>query len=343
MIRDRLEKEIGSENLLTKNQFGFRKGLKTTNAINHLLQRIKKLSFCKYTLIVFIDIERAFDSVWWPAVIQELRQIKAPNNLVKLIQSYFHSRVIEFKAKHVGTSKTATKGCPQGSVLGPFLWNLVMNSLLREEFEDGCEIIAYADDIAAIVSGKTKSEIEQRTKTTVSKIEKWAYCNKLILSKEKSQCMVMGGTLLRNPTVKIYGRQIKRCKAYKYLGVVMDEKLNFQDHCNYLNKKVRNIYQGVRRHCKSVYGIKSLDKMYTGVVLPISTYAADVWGHRVEYSRDSRKLRGLQRNCLLSIANSYSTVSTDALNVLTHHPPLKFEINTLNYNLILVSKSIIRN
>jgi hypothetical protein len=322
LIRDRLIEEAGPENLYLGNQYGFTPGKSTVGAIENLLHHIQNPY--KYTVVIFIDICAAFDSVWWPSVVKELKYLNISPNVINLIKSYFDNRQVNYSAHNTCVSKLATKGCPQGSVLGPTMWNLVMNGLLRKEFPDQCQIIAYADDIAISVPGNNRKEIEDQSKKCLEIVEQWASENKLELSTTKSEYVVFGQTINRNPTCKIYGRQIKRTNAFKYLGIILDHKLTFQPHIAYVTGKVKKIFNAIRRLCRSTFGLKSIQNIYEGVTIPIVTYGCEIWGHRVSLARFERKLNETQRACLLALCHSFPTVSCDALCVVTGLPPLKY-------------------
>jgi hypothetical protein len=321
MLKNRIESVV--ETLYHDRQYGFRKGRGAEDAINKVYNLIKN-SDAKYVVGIFIDIKGAFDTVWWPAVIQELKVLQVPNNLIRIIKSYFKERTVYYRTNTVTVEKVTTKGCPQGSVLGPLLWNLVMNSLLRTNFPEKCELVAYADDAALLVCGNTRRELEEKCAASMVLLEGWAKANKLILSKEKSEYVVFRGTLARNPVVRMNGAQVKRSPHFRYLGVYLDEKLTFMAHANHITVKVKKVFHSVRRYVKIMFGSQSLHRVYHGVIKPIVMYGSRVWGHRAENSRIHRKLQEAQRACLLTLTNCYSTVSTEALSVIACEPPLKY-------------------
>jgi hypothetical protein len=84
-----------------------------------------------------------------------------------------------------------SKGCPQGSCLGPGLWNIFYNSLLNLKFKSGTKIIAFADDFLLLTRGKSVSELENTANAELQKISKWARENKVRFNDKKSRTMLM--------------------------------------------------------------------------------------------------------------------------------------------------------
>ena len=106
-----------------------------------------------------LDISGAFDNAWWPFVLYQLRRYNCPQYLQTLIRSYLTDREVVFEMEGARRSKTLTKGCPQGSILGPILWNVIFEDLLRQDYGDDVHIVAYADDAMLIVGGRSRTDL----------------------------------------------------------------------------------------------------------------------------------------------------------------------------------------
>ena len=111
---------------------------------------------------IFVDIEGAFNNLWWPSLFEELRKMRCPRDLYRCFQDYFRKRRVTYNDGKVNITRSLTKGCPQGSVCGPILWDISFEPVLRALLE--CEHIsshaAYADDIALIISAESRRELE---------------------------------------------------------------------------------------------------------------------------------------------------------------------------------------
>ena len=92
-------------------------------------------------------------------MLKELEIRNCPPNLRKIIKSYLKNREGKYKTKYGKIKKRITKSCPQGSILGPLLWNVLFNSGFLVNIEE----ITFADDRAIIIKGDTRKELEERT------------------------------------------------------------------------------------------------------------------------------------------------------------------------------------
>lgn len=99
-------------------QYGFRPGRSTEDAIVEL-QRVVRSAQGKYAVGLLFDISGAFDNVWWPSILGNLKARNCPRNLYRLISSYLSNRKAIIAGNAASVEKKVTKGCPQGSVLGP--------------------------------------------------------------------------------------------------------------------------------------------------------------------------------------------------------------------------------
>lgn len=102
--------------------------------------------------VVGVLFDDAFDHLWWLCIFEELRHRDCPANLARLIAAYLTNRCMELRGNYNSHTKGITKGYPQVSILGPNLWNLVLDSLLRDLARH-----AIAIDLLVIVSGNTKA------------------------------------------------------------------------------------------------------------------------------------------------------------------------------------------
>lgn len=79
-------------------------------------------------------------------ILDKMKNWGMSGNLLRVVSCYLQDRTVTLRTKNCVATKKLTKGCPQGSVLGPVLWNVLFESLLVRDFGPGSGIIAYADD-----------------------------------------------------------------------------------------------------------------------------------------------------------------------------------------------------
>lgn len=173
LICQRLVMFLDATHYFGNNQYGFRAGRGTVDAMLALRQYVTS-SDARYVMGIFIDISGAFDNAWWPYILWRLRESGCPSDVYNLIQSYLAGRTASLTWDGVTARKTLTKGCPQGSILGPILWNIVFETFLRQDFGEGVRIIAYADDTVVVIPGMSRLELEQRSEVVMQIMHVWS-------------------------------------------------------------------------------------------------------------------------------------------------------------------------
>ncbi|KAF6215748.1 hypothetical protein GE061_000081 [Apolygus lucorum] len=137
-------------------------------------------------------------------------------------------------------SKGVSKGCPQGSVLGPKLWNLVFDGLLERITSNGFTVLAYADDAAVILRGPSRSSLEAEGARVARILEDWSLTSKLEFAPLKCETMMMRGKKVgyrtqnldsgRPAVVRLGGQRLTPVREVKYLGVCLGAGLTLRSH-----------------------------------------------------------------------------------------------------------------
>lgn len=333
-------------------QFGFTPERSTEDAIVEL-RRVVSSSEGRYVIALLFDISGAFDNVWWPLVLENFKTRNCPRNIYRVLQNYFESRKVSIAFGDIGVCKQATRGCPQGSVLGPACWNIMFDGLLETlESAIGQNFVAYADDLIVVVNGDSRREIESKGQHAVSIIENWCRGAKLQVSSHKTEAIVLRSELIKRapvgrrggarpdrkrkalrakksdiakrlPTIRVGNANIKYKKAVRYLGIYLDREMGVSTHCKYLNDKVGSLFYKLGRLARCRWGLRfgTLSAIYRGVFIPSVAYAAAGWADLCVGS-DFEVLRTLQRRVLISVTSAYRTASTESLCVTAGAAPI---------------------
>lgn len=154
----------------------------------------------------------------------------------------------------IETRKLCSRGCPQGSVLGPLLWNTVLDDFLNGELSEDVEYIAYADDIAIVAKSNSKADVKRKIQDAVDGLSAWARRQKLMLSTAKSKVLINRGLNKchnRDFKIKLGNGVLEVLKNFKYLGVVIDDKQTFMSHVTSVCDRVRKVLYGLRFFIKT--------------------------------------------------------------------------------------------
>lgn len=125
-------------------------------------------------------------------------------------------------------------GVPQGSVIGPCLWNVMYNGLLKQKLPENVEIIAFADDVAVVATEWHKNILEE----AFGIVKEWMQKNGLTLAEHKTEAIVFTTRYTqKNINVKCRNTTVSSSNKIKYLGLTLDQKLTFKEHAKQTAKK----------------------------------------------------------------------------------------------------------
>jgi len=136
---------------------------------------------------------------------EQLKKLNIHPHHWKLIKNYFNNRKIEANDADGVATKIPTRGCPQGSVLGPVFWDIAFQPCLEElnKTETEC-VVGYADDLAVVVKGNSRNELQTKGNIITIAVTSWCNNNKLQTSAEKTKYVLFKGKLdrARGPIIK---------------------------------------------------------------------------------------------------------------------------------------------
>lgn len=328
----RLQWLFTKERRLNGQQFGFTAQKSTEMALTELVEQLKQRAHVRkqLTVLISLDIKGAFDNAWWPFILHQLRQKRCPSNIYSLIESYLTDRYVTVNYGGATYTQPTCKGCVQGSVCGPFFWNLILDDLLEQRFNKSVSIQAFADDVTVVISADKGEELESIANETLKKIFDWGKKVKLTFSEEKTAVVLFNRRISRIhvPRLSVNGTDLSYSDHAKVLGVIIDKHLNWIDHVKYITKKAVKVTQLLYRVAKPTWGCSSevLRQIYVGAVEPTVTYAASVWAKGLNRKGSVKLLLSMQRQILLRVCKTYRTVSNNSLYILANVLPLDLRI-----------------
>ena len=311
---NRINYHVYSTEYLNHNQYGFTPQTSTIDAVMAVTEFIEEgFRTGEVTVTVSLDVEGAFNSAWWPSVLKNLKDSGCPRNLYNLTKSYFSQRIATLST-NIKLERIVTKGCPQGSYLGPGLWNILYNSLLNLQFSNRTKVIAFADDLILLTRAKTVREAENIANIELSKISAWAKDNKTRFNDQKSKVMLMTRRKRRErKDIEVYlnHKLLEQVYNMKYLGITIDSKLTYREHITYVTGKCKKLIFSLSKSAKLHWGLNhaALKTIYTGGILPLLLYGAPVWAKIMDKTCYRLKINRVQRLINIKIAKAYRTVS----------------------------------
>ncbi|KAJ8711943.1 hypothetical protein PYW08_008897 [Mythimna loreyi] len=314
------------ERPLHKQQHAYSTGKSTESALHSVISKIEcAIDHKGSSLAVFIDIEGAFDKTTFRSISTALESHGVDPTLSGWITNMLSLRAVQVNINNT-TRAMVAKGCPQGGVLSPLLWNLVADNLVKRLNTKGYFAVGYADDITIIINGTHENTLCNLMRQALKIVEDWCKEHQLTVNPTKTELVLFTKkrklAALQLPI--FFGTTLSLSTEVKYLGVYLDKKLNWAKHTEYITKKASISMWQCKRMLGRNWGIapKVTHWLYTTVIRPIITYGSLVWWPRTELSTAQKELEKLQRLACVAITSSMRTTPTAALQAMLGLPPL---------------------
>lgn len=320
ILSEKLLKYICENQILPDEQFGFRKSHSTIHQVKRICNDVKQgLSSGLSTALVLLDVEKAFDSVWHFGLIYKLIQFSFPMFLVKLIRNFLKDR---YFCVAVGDSFSdlheIPAGVPQGSVLGPLLYNIFCSDMPAIA---PCKFAAYADDLAIYFTHEFSQDILTELQCSIDKLEDYYFRWKISINSNKTQAIFFTRKrkLCYLPTcnLTISGSSIAWSDNIKYLGICLDSKLTFKSHVDHtiekINKYKRILFPLINRNSLLSNDNKML--IVRVIFQAIIFYGCPIWGSCAE--SHLKRLQIAQNKLLKMVLKLPWHFSTSRLHIIS--------------------------
>lgn len=325
MVKNRLEWFIESNKLLSESQFGFRRGKSTLDSISIFVTDIRLAFSLNHSVIAaFLDIKAAYDNVVLSILKSKLQLLNIPIRLSNFIMNMLSERCIHLLMNgNREDSRLVWKGLPQGSVLSPILYNIYTYDLERS-VDPNTNILQYADDLLLYCPHRSIENAKNSLTASLNLLKTWLDCNGLELSPSKSVIMLFSRMRLPPPVSIIYnGCEIPVTNQTKFLGVVLDSKLNGAPHCNYIYEKCERLLNMLRCLSGVWWGAHPfcMKLIYNALIRSILDYGTFLLhpGSVLSF----KKLDNIQSKALRLITGAMKSSPINALQVECCEPPLQ--------------------
>lgn len=309
---NRMVNYLDKFNMLSMHQFGFRPNNSTFMPIINLVDLVTaNFEAHNHSIGIFLDIKKAFDVIDHKILLRKLDYYGFKGLSHLWLTNYLSNRQ-QFTWVNYQNSdlRAITFGVPQGSILGPLLFLIYINDL--PNVSTIFNFFLFADDTNLIASHSNLNELIALINSELIKISQWFNSNKLELNLDKSNFMYfhLKPHVYKIDHIKINGTNLLQKSSVKFLGVIIDQHLNWREHTDEISNKIaKNL--NVIRHVKYLLDTNALQKLYYTLIHPYLTYCTIVWGKN--YKSIINKVQIMQNKALRLIYCAKKLTKTNQL------------------------------
>ena len=274
LLLSRFNSFIEKHNLIGDKQYGFKRNTGANEAIRDLTSTLyNNLDARKKCLLILLDLSNAFSSLPHSLLLNKMKKMGFRGVALSLVEDYLKDRpqTVKFNGVESPPILITDFSSPQGTVCSPTLFNLFINDILHLSLNGYVSV--YADDTALLCWGDSMAELYARAKEDFYKIQLWLSKNGLTINKKKTVYLDFN----KRGQGQFCIPEITRVNHAKYLRVILDEKLKWDDHCNMVTTKLRKtIYKFIL--LRQVVDRDTIKMIYFALVQPHLTYGILAWG-----------------------------------------------------------------
>lgn len=325
LINTRLTWWLEHNNLLPSYQLGFRPQRSTEDLLLVVEHNIRRAYQTRTVLLtVFIDLQGAFDRASHAGILQKLATLGLGGTPLKWFEDFLAHRTFSVAVgNNFSSPQPLQRGIPQGSVLSPTLFNILMSDLPTTPQST---LLVYADDITILYSADTVQRAQEGMQETVNQLHQWTTQWGLKINAQKSHHMCFTRKKIPTiPTITIEGAAIPYVTTHNLLGLVFDGPiLTFKHQIEYLRTACLKRLDVMKRISGIRWGAdrETLLMLYKSFILSKIQYGAAIYGSASP--TNLKKLDTVQNTALRIALGAFMSTPITCLQVETGLLPLQY-------------------
>ena len=319
--------------LLHENQFAYRKGKSTELAIHQLVSKLEKAkTHGNAALCASMDIQGAFDNTEFSSIVRALKLKGIDPLITEWINTMLRDRRIKATIGNDSVIIKAAKGCPQGGVISPLLWTIVIDELLEDLNNLGLYTLGYADDVVITIIGNDLITMGELMSRAITRTMRWCEGHGLTINPSKTTLVAFFTPRDKPlPRVTVRNNTIVYSQVMKYLGVTIDHKLSWKTHLHNVLAKASKTFWALKCLIGKNWGLtpSMILDIYKLIVRPTITYASLVWWQIVDTKGGIDLCTKTQRTPCRIASGSVRSCPSAALQLLLGIEPLHLYIKSI--------------
>jgi hypothetical protein len=320
VLHKRLYCFLDANQILYPSQYGFRSKHSTIDALTEFVHHtLSSFENHEYTVGVFLDLSKAFDTIDHSILLKKLEFYGIRGIALEWFKSYLSGRVQYVSYNNVASgTRNISCGVPQGSVLGPLLFIIYTNDLPKSI--QNSKSIIFADDTTVYASSTSLPILFNTINADLNGLADWFCANKLSLNVSKTNYVLFSRkSIMTHFGIKIGNMQIERKQCVKFLGIIVDEKLEWSEQISNCKAKLSSSLYAINSS-KRYLTSKHLLMLYNSIVYPYLSYGILLWGST--FKSYLNKINVMQKKAIRCIAHAPYNSHTDA--IFNRYNVLKF-------------------
>lgn len=305
LLHSRIYDHLLDNDFLSPNQGGFRPGMGINDSIDTLLDFVyNSLNENKLILTIFYDLKKAFDTINHNILFCKLYGAGFRGKTLKLLKNYFTNRkqccIINGQKSDL---LNITCGVPQGSTLGPLMFIIYINDVIKHI--KSANIGLYADDTVCYTGGYDIYDLNNTMNKAAKEFLNWCQLNRLTVNLNKSKVMIFStkrvrqlNELKQQVNIKLNDTTLEVVPTYRYLGILLDQRLDYEKHINYVKLRISQRHYVLRKIRWSI-GFREALLIFKSCILPYQDIG-DVFYSGATIER-MKGLQTAQNKCLRTI------------------------------------------
>ena len=322
LVAGRLEYIVEGLTLLSHSQCGFRRGMSTLDVLLRLENQIRiAQSSGEVCLVVYVDLQSAFDKVWIDGLLYKLARCGVRGALARWLQAYLSARTARVRLDGVLSDPCPLlAGVPQGAVLSPLLFNLM---LMDVPSMVGIEVFMYADDITICCRGPTMRAAKALMQCYLDTFDSFCRTWGLVVSPLKTVFQYFTNKRVNVPVLRYARRALNYEKCHRLLGMIFDApRLKWGPHIAMLRTDVLRRIALLKHMASPNWGAnrRFLRLFYCAYIRAKLDYGCILY--RTACDTLLARLDVLQNACLRLILGARRTTPILSLQAEANIPPL---------------------
>lgn len=330
IVKEQLSKYVVNNSLLSEFQSAFKSDHSCESAINLVINQWKMERDQNKTIVaVFLDLRRAFETVDRQVLLQKLNRYGLEGNVLAWFETWLSGRKQYTRFKEtLSDSQIIDLGIPQGTPLSCDLFNLFFNDVVLNVHHSKMNL--FADDALIWISGTSLEQCVNKMNDDLNAVYEYLVMTKLSLNLDKTKAMIIGRRDFDPNCIKIDSETIEIVDKVKYLGIMVDDKLNFKENTTLVTNKIAKKTGFLSRNRKKFDRPTKL-LLYKSLIAPSIDYCSSMLF--LATSTEINELQRIQNRALRTITSSSIYTSVNSMLLDTNLMSIRQRIN---YNVLLM-------